>query len=58
MTKPDFEKALFLYSTRSFKEAAQIFQECLQINPVDQVAQIYLDACQKQGEDDNLPSTT
>ncbi len=51
MTKPDFEKALFLYTKRLFKEAAQIFQECLDINPVDQVAQIYLDACQKQGED-------
>ncbi|MEQ9482314.1 MAG: CHASE2 domain-containing protein [Coleofasciculus sp. F4-SAH-05] len=51
MTKPDFEKALFLYSKHLFKEAAQIFQECLPINPVDQVAQIYLEACQKQGED-------
>lgn len=50
-TKPDFEKGLFLYTNRLFAEAAQLFKDCLQINPVDQVAHIYLDACQKQCED-------
>jgi PAS domain S-box-containing protein len=47
-TKPTFEKALFLYTLHSFREAAQLFQECLEITPWDKVAQIYLERCQQQ----------
>ncbi len=51
VTKPLFEKALFLYSTNSFRKAAQLFQECLEITPWDRVAQIYLESCQQKDSD-------
>ena len=47
-TKSAFEEALFLYNAHSFKKAAQLFQECLDIIPDDKVAQIYLERCQNR----------
>jgi PAS domain S-box-containing protein len=41
-----FEEALALYNLDSFSEAAQRFEDCLQQNPADRVAQIYLNRCQ------------
>lgn len=48
VTKTIFEEALFLYSMNSFREAAQLFQGCLEIVPEDTAAQIYLKRCQQQ----------
>ncbi|NEQ28807.1 MAG: hypothetical protein F6K28_59610 [Microcoleus sp. SIO2G3] len=42
-----FEEALALYSLNFFSEAAQRFEDCLQQNPADRVAQIYLKRCQR-----------
>ena len=41
-TKTLFEQALTLYHLEAFFESAQCFEACLQENPSDQVAQIYL----------------
>jgi class 3 adenylate cyclase len=46
-TKSKFEKALFLYNKHSFGEAGKLFQRCLDINPSDRVAQIYLERCRQ-----------
>jgi PAS domain S-box-containing protein len=48
ITKSVFEEALFLYNAHSFKRAAQLFQECLDIIPNDKVAQIYLERCKQR----------
>jgi signal transduction histidine kinase/class 3 adenylate cyclase/CheY-like chemotaxis protein len=48
MTKTEFEQALVLYYMQKFGEAAQLFQYCYRINPMDKVAQIYLERCQQQ----------
>src|SRR5919199_70107 len=45
-TKALFEQALFLYSRNALREAAQLFQDCLELAPEDRVAQIYLQRCQ------------
>lgn len=45
-TKQEFEQALLLYNLGSLSEAAQLFQHCLQVNPKDTAAQIYLERCQ------------
>ncbi|NEO32568.1 MAG: CHASE2 domain-containing protein [Symploca sp. SIO3C6] len=50
-TKQVFEQGLFLYYHRAYREAAQIFEDCLQVNPRDKVTQIYLERCQKKAED-------
>jgi class 3 adenylate cyclase len=42
-----FREALYNYSASKHKEAAQLFGECLQLNPLDQVAQNYLERCQE-----------
>jgi PAS domain S-box-containing protein len=47
-TKSIFEKGLLLYYCLSFREAAQLFQDVLNINPWDKVAQIYLERTQQQ----------
>lgn len=47
-TKPEFEKALFLYIRGNFSAAANIFKNCLYLNPDDKVAKIYLQRCQQQ----------
>lgn len=41
-----FEEGLFLYHQRAFKNAAQRFEDVLQINPKDKIAQIYWRRCQ------------
>lgn len=46
-TKTAFEEALLLYNLHSFKNASQLFEECLHLNPEDTVAQIYLERCQR-----------
>jgi class 3 adenylate cyclase/PAS domain-containing protein len=48
-TKSAFEEALLLYHLHSFTDAAQLFEECLHLNPHDTVAQIYLERCQRLG---------
>ena len=47
VTKTAFEEALLLYHLHSFNEAAQLFEDCLRLNPEDTVAQIYLERCQR-----------
>ncbi len=42
-----FAEALYWYSASKHIEAAQLFYECLQQNPLDQVAQNYMDRCQE-----------
>jgi class 3 adenylate cyclase len=46
-TKTAFEEALLLYNLHFFKNASQLFEECLHLNPEDTVAQIYLERCQR-----------
>ncbi|MCU0545672.1 MAG: PAS domain S-box protein [Oscillatoriaceae cyanobacterium Prado104] len=46
-TKTMFEQALVLYHIEKFAEATKLFSHCLQINPADKVAQIYLQRCLK-----------
>ncbi|XZO00720.1 MAG: adenylate/guanylate cyclase domain-containing protein [Microcoleus sp.] len=46
-TLPIFREALYNYSASKHKEAAQLFGECLQQNPLDRVAQNYLERCQE-----------
>ncbi|MCU0545047.1 MAG: PAS domain S-box protein [Oscillatoriaceae cyanobacterium Prado104] len=45
-----FLTALHQYMSGKFGEAAQLFAECLQSNPLDSVAQIYLQRCENQQE--------
>lgn len=45
VTKTSFETALFLYHQGKISEAAPLFQECLNLNPGDKVAQLYLGRC-------------
>ncbi|WP_377480442.1 MAG: adenylate/guanylate cyclase domain-containing protein [Microcoleus anatoxicus] len=42
-----FREALYNYSASKHKEAAQLFGECVEQNPLDQVAQNYLERCQE-----------
>lgn len=46
-TKTAFEEALLLYHLHEFGKAAQLFEDCLRLNPEDTVAQIYLMRCQR-----------
>lgn len=55
VTKTAFEEALLLYNMHAFSKAAQLFEDCLRINPEDTVAQIYLERCQRL---DNTLRTT
>ncbi len=41
-----FAEALSLYNMKSFRESAGLFADCLQQNPGDKVARIYLERCQ------------
>ncbi|MFB2918926.1 adenylate/guanylate cyclase domain-containing protein [Aerosakkonema funiforme] len=43
-----FEQALLLYNQDNYVDAEQMFRDCLSINPLDKVAQIYLERCQLQ----------
>jgi CHASE2 domain-containing sensor protein/class 3 adenylate cyclase len=49
-TRTDFEQALLLYHIKAFRDAAQLFQHCLQVNPRDRGAKIYLERCQGFGQ--------
>lgn len=44
-TKIMFEQALVFYNSDSFVEATRLFSACLQVNPGDKVAQIYMQRC-------------
>lgn len=47
-TKSIFEQALWLYNQQSYQEATQRLQDCLDLNPLDKVAQIYLERCRRK----------
>jgi class 3 adenylate cyclase/PAS domain-containing protein len=47
VTKLAFEEGLLLYNLHRFAEAAQLFEDCLRLNPEDTIAQIYLERCQR-----------
>ena len=42
-----FEQGVLFYYGSSFRKAADCFEECLEKNPQDRVAQIYLERCKK-----------
>ena len=42
-----FMEAWLLYNQTRFKEAAEVFGECLRLNSGDQVAQVYLGRCER-----------
>jgi class 3 adenylate cyclase len=44
-TKTIFEEGLLLYQQHFMRDAGQRFEDVLRINPMDTVAQIYLDRC-------------
>ncbi|MEG4802492.1 PAS domain S-box protein [Microcoleus sp. ARI1-B5] len=44
-TKTMFEQALVFYNSARFVEATRLFSACLQVNPGDKVAQIYMQRC-------------
>jgi len=46
-TKTIFEQALVLYNSDKCGEAIRLFSACLEINPNDKVAQIYMQRCLK-----------
>ena len=46
-TKTIFEQALVLYNSDNCGEAIRLFSACLEINPNDKVAQIYMQRCLK-----------
>jgi len=46
-TKTTFEQGLVFYNCDRFVEATRLFSACLQINPRDKVAQIYIQRCLK-----------
>jgi hypothetical protein len=43
-----FQGALSNYNSQKFREAEQLFTECLRLNPMDRVTQIYLQHCQER----------
>lgn len=47
LTKREFEQALLFYNMGLLQDAAELFQDCVQHNPKDKVAKIYLEQCQK-----------
>jgi PAS domain S-box-containing protein len=55
-TKGQFEQALLFYNQNAITEAAQLFKDCLRLNPMDKVAQIYLDRCQLKQDSFLQPS--
>ncbi|MBW4679206.1 MAG: AAA family ATPase [Microcoleus vaginatus WJT46-NPBG5] len=44
-TLQSFTEALALYNLKQFNNAARLFDDCLRLNPGDQVAQIYRQRC-------------
>ena len=53
-TRSLFEKAVLLYHLGSSNESARLFKNCLNDNPGDKVAQIYLERLQEDGNACNL----
>lgn len=51
-TRLEFEQGLIAYNLFLWRDAAEIFQGCLEVLPSDQVAQIYLQRCQLNSESD------
>ncbi|MGC9502406.1 ATP-binding protein [Baaleninema sp.] len=47
-TRTHFEQALVLFQLQQYEEAEQYFSDCLQRNPNDSVAKIYLQRCHSQ----------
>jgi hypothetical protein len=47
-TKDLFNQALSLYRQQKFIQATELFAQCLNLCPSDQVAQIYLDWCEQK----------
>ncbi|TAF57595.1 MAG: PAS domain S-box protein [Oscillatoriales cyanobacterium] len=47
-TKTMFEQGLVFYNSDKFLEATRLFSACLQVNPGDKVAQIYMQRCVKR----------
>lgn len=47
LTQAGFEEALLCYHQENYREAAQLLEECLKINPSDRVLQIYLERTQQ-----------
>jgi adenylate cyclase len=47
-TKIMFEQALVFYNSDRFVEATRLFSACLQVNPGDKVAHIYMQRCLKR----------
>ncbi|MGL5058694.1 MAG: adenylate/guanylate cyclase domain-containing protein, partial [Microcoleus sp.] len=45
-SKTDFERAIVYYYTSNTEAAFQLLKQCLQANPGDKVAQLYLQRCQ------------
>jgi hypothetical protein len=48
VTKKLFEEGVLSYFLDNFSSAADIFNDCLLMNPTDKVAQIYSDRCQQE----------
>ncbi len=46
-TERFFLEAVLLYKNQYLREAKQLFEECLRVNPMDSVAQIYAKRCQQ-----------
>ncbi|MGL5062478.1 MAG: adenylate/guanylate cyclase domain-containing protein [Microcoleus sp.] len=44
--KTDFERAIVAYHGSNIEEAMRLFKQCLQVNPEDMVAKMYLQLCQ------------
>ncbi|MEO6863741.1 MAG: hypothetical protein ABI180_19725 [Microcoleus sp.] len=44
---PVFVEALYNYAAAKHQEAAELFADCVRNNPLDQVAQNYLQRCQE-----------
>lgn len=40
-----FEEAMMLYGQQQFEEARKLFQECLDTNPYDHIAKVYVQLC-------------
>ncbi|NEP01700.1 MAG: response regulator [Symploca sp. SIO2E9] len=55
-TKKIFEEAVLLYHRQSFQKAAQLFENCVQLNHQDLAAKLYLERCQQQNDAMKLTS--
>lgn len=53
-----FEQAFYHYLTYHYKDAAELFQQCLNINPSDKTAEIYLSRCRHYSNLGHKPAGT